>query len=172
MAQLNSTTINGTLTINGVNIFLAMYPVGAIYMSTVNTNPSNYFGGTWVAWGSGRVPVGVNTGDSNFSKVEKTGGASTHTLTAAQIPAHTHGSKTLTGKIPSQVFYGAQTAATNGIVSSTIHSKRQYKADGTSDNAWANITINATHEHASVGGSGAHNNLQPYITCYMWKRTA
>ena len=38
MAQLNSTTINGTLTINGVNIFLAMYPVGAIYMSTVNTN--------------------------------------------------------------------------------------------------------------------------------------
>lgn len=172
MAQLNSTTINGTLTINGVNIFLAMYPVGAIYMSTVNTNPSNYFGGTWVAWGSGRVPVGVNTGDSNFSTVEKTGGASTHTLTTAQIPAHTHGSKSLTGQIPNHIFYGGQSNGSNGIVSATIYSKRQYAADGTSNNGWATISINATHEHTSVGGSGAHNNLQPYITCYMWKRTA
>lgn len=35
-----------------------MYPVGSIYLSVKNTNPSTYFGGTWVAWGSGRVPVG------------------------------------------------------------------------------------------------------------------
>ena len=54
-----------------------MYPVGSIYMSTSSTNPSTYFGGTWVAWGSGRVPVGINTSDSNFNTVEKTGGAST-----------------------------------------------------------------------------------------------
>ena len=89
-------------------------------MSTVNTNPSNYFGGTWVAWGSGRVPVGVNTGDSNFSTVEKTGGASTHTLTAAQIPAHTHGRKSLTGKFWN---YAGQdksyTGTANGICSMT-----------------------------------------------------
>ena len=51
-----------------------MYPVGSIYMSTKSTNPSTYFGGTWVAWGSGRVPVGINTSDSNFNTVEKTGG--------------------------------------------------------------------------------------------------
>lgn len=51
-----------------------MYPVGSIYMSVVNTNPASYFGGTWVAWGSGRVPVGINTADANFNTVEKTGG--------------------------------------------------------------------------------------------------
>lgn len=175
MAQLNSTTINGTLTINGVNIFLAMYPVGAIYMSTVNMNPSNYFGGSWVAWGSGRVPVGVNPGDSNFSTAEKTGGASTHTLTTAQIPAHTHGSKTLTGKFWN---YAGQdktyTGAANGICSmtSTDSSAPYPTSKSTVSGKDDTLYIDATHEHISVGGSGAHNNLQPYITCYMWKRKA
>ena len=67
-----------------------MYPVGSIYFSVKNENPSSKFGGTWVAWGSGRVPVGVNSSDGNFNSVEKTGGASTVTLTTAQIPKHTH----------------------------------------------------------------------------------
>lgn len=168
----NDFNFNVPVSINGINLFELIYPVGAIYMSTVNTNPSNYFGGTWEAWGSGRVPVGVNTSDSNFNTVEKTGGASTHTLTTAQIPAHTHGSKSLTGQIPNHVFYGGQSNGSNGIVSATIYSKRQYAADGTSNNGWATISINATHEHTSVGGGQAHNNLQPYITCYMWKRIA
>ena len=43
-----------------------MYPVGSIYLSVKNENPSTKFGGTWVAWGSGRVPVGVNSSDSSF----------------------------------------------------------------------------------------------------------
>lgn len=54
-------------------IFNLIYPVGSIYISVVATNPSTYFGGTWVAWGSGRVPVGINTSDSDFKTVEKTG---------------------------------------------------------------------------------------------------
>lgn len=175
MAQLNSTTINGTLTINGVNIFLAMYPVGAIYMSTVNTNPSNYFGGTWAAWGSGRVPVGVNTGDSNFSTVEKTGGASTHTLTTAQIPAHTHGSKSLTGKFWNYAGQDSSyTGTASGICSmtSTDSSAPYPSSKSTASGKNDTLYINATHEHTSVGSGSAHNNLQPYITCYMWKRTA
>ena len=47
-----------------------VYPVGSIYMSVNNTNPTSLFGGTWVAWGSGRVPIGVNTSDSDFNAVE------------------------------------------------------------------------------------------------------
>lgn len=85
-------------------IRLAAYPVGSIYMSVNNTNPSTLFGGTWVAWGSGKVPVGVDTSDTDFDTVEKTGGAKSHsytpagtndgtTLSAAQcgVPAHSHG---------------------------------------------------------------------------------
>lgn len=67
-----------------------MYPVGSIYMSVSSTNPSTYFGGTWTAWGTGRVPVGVNANDTNFATVEKTGGAATVILTTAQMPSHTH----------------------------------------------------------------------------------
>ena len=42
---------------------LAMYPVGSIYLSTSSTNPSNFIGGTWVAYGQGRTLVGVGTSD-------------------------------------------------------------------------------------------------------------
>lgn len=69
-----------------------LYPVGSIYMSTVATNPGVGMGGTWVAWGSGRVPVGFDAADTDFNASEKTGGAKTHTLTAAQsgLPSHNH----------------------------------------------------------------------------------
>lgn len=56
-----------------------IYPVGSIYMSVNSENPSTLFGGTWVSWGSGRVPVGVNTSDSNFNTVEKPGGSGFYT---------------------------------------------------------------------------------------------
>lgn len=69
-----------------------LYPIGVIYMSTVDTNPALIFGGSWSVWGKGRVPVGVDELDSDFNLVEKVGGAKTHTLTAAQsgLPAHNH----------------------------------------------------------------------------------
>ncbi len=54
-------------------IFKLIYPVGSIYLSVKKTNPGTLFGGTWVSWGSGRVPVGVNTNDSDFKTVERTG---------------------------------------------------------------------------------------------------
>lgn len=73
------------------------YPVGAIYMSVSSTSPATLFGGTWVSWGAGRVPVSVNTSDSLFNTAEKTGGykdaivvAHTHTLVHTHTMAHTH----------------------------------------------------------------------------------
>lgn len=124
-------------------IWQRIYPIGAIYMSASNINPEELFGGTWVEWGSGRVPVGVNTGDNNFNTVEKTGGASTHTLTIAQIPAHSH-------------------------------NMNARLASGTATGWHVDIQNTAAQiiSTASAGGGQAHNNLQPYITCYMWKRTA
>lgn len=156
-----------------------MYPVGSIYMSVNNTNPSAYFGGTWVAWGSGRVPVGVNTSDSNFNTVEKTGGASTVTLTASQMPSHTH---TFTGSSATTSSAGAHThnvgRDTDGGSGSSrymVHSAGVSGAGGTSPTSSAGAhthTVTAKGTNASTGGGGSHNNLQPYITCYMWKRTA
>ena len=71
-----NTKFTGNLTINNKTIFDLVYPVGSIYMSINSTNPANFFGGTWMQWGAGRVPVCVNTSNSNFNTVEKTGGSS------------------------------------------------------------------------------------------------
>lgn len=120
-----------------------VYPIGSIYLSVNNTNPSKYFGGTWVSWGTGRVPVGVDTSQSEFNTVEKTGGSK-------YLQEHEH-SKT-TGLYKYEYSYGIDGQVYKGT------SKLQ---DIT---VWSGKVSGVT-----TGNSG---NLQPYITCYMWKRTA
>lgn len=120
-----------------------VYPIGSILMSVKNTNPSNYLGGTWVAWGSGRVAVGVNTSDSSFSTVEKTGGEKSVVLGENHLPM----------------------GVSTDFWRPSGESGAAYE---NGDPTWA--IAGATHTGRSH--SQAHNNLQPYITCYMWKRTA
>lgn len=127
-------------------LFLLMHPVGCIYMSTSSVSPQTTFGGTWIRWGNGRVPVGVDSSDNNFNTVEKTGGEKQHTLTINEIPSHNH---------------------------------NMYKSDdqrnSDTGNNWFNqgVNISTLNEKTSnTGEDEPHNNLQPYITCYMWKRTA
>ena len=131
-----------SLDVNGEHIFLTVHPVGAIYMSVSPVNPGTLFGGTWVAWGVGRVPVGVDTGQTEFNTVEKTGG---HKL----LQAHTHTSQ--------RDFYAFQNTGYGAT-------------EGAGANRWSGLSADNTLT-ASTGG-GNSQNLQPYITCYMWKRTA
>jgi len=144
-ADLTTIYSKGTTTLKTLIVNL-VYPVGAIYLSINSTSPATLFGGTWVAWGSGRVPIGINTRDTDFSTVEKTGGAKTHTLNVNEMPSHNH-------DIVAKIATGM------GIYDLTFGN---VQANGQTYN-W--IAKNA-------GGGQAHNNLQPYITCYMWKRTA
>lgn len=124
-----------------------VYPVGSIYMSVNNTNPGTLFGGTWVAWGSGRVPVGVDTSDSDFSTIEKTGGEKTHELSINEMPSHTHAN------------YAKRTNVTINSSGNTIISCHSSNTGASTGN---NI--------GKTGSNAPHNNIQPYITCYMWKR--
>ena len=114
----------------------SIFPIGSIYMSVTNTNPSNSFGGTWVLWGQGRVPIGVDTSQSEFNSVEKTGGAKIST----QINT---GSSSYGYTLSSQAGYNDRTLVGSSSYGSTHDEKS------------ADISL-----------------LQPYITCYMWKRTA
>ena len=127
--------------------FQLMHPVGSIYMTTIETNPSEIFGfGTWELWGAGRVPVGVDTTQTEFNVVEKTGGAKTHTLTLQEMPKHTH----------DLAKYWATAEGGNAAMGSNATGKSATNSNGI----------------GNTGNSQPHNNLQPYITCYMFKRTA
>ena len=128
----------------------SLYPIGSIYTNATNaTNPSTLIGfGTWVAFGAGKVPVGIDSGDTDFDTAEETGGSKTHTLTISEMPSHDHNAK---------AYGNGQGSVGSGYLG---------VADTTSINGQGRQSID--HE----GGGQAHNNLQPYIVVYMWKRTA
>tara|TARA_Y100000401_G_scaffold111563_1_gene109948 strand:- start:269 stop:865 length:597 start_codon:yes stop_codon:yes gene_type:complete len=140
------TTEANTITNDGnvVTTLQKVYPIGSIYINATNsTNPGTLLGfGTWTAFGAGRVPVGINDSDTDFDTAEETGGAKTHQLTISELPAHTH-----------------------NVTMSTSDSDNDFLSEG-------NNTGTSTFTTSSTGGDQAHNNLQPYIVVYMWKRTA
>lgn len=132
------------------------YPVGTIYFNASNnTNPGSLLGfGTWVAWGSGRVPVGVDAAQTEFDTAEETGGSKTNTLSVANLPPHAH-------RVYSE--WG-----TNANLNQAAGSGNYLQVAG--PNAGTHALVNGSSE--TIGSGTAVNNLQPYITVYMWKRTA
>ena len=142
-------TCTGTITIgsNTATTLQAVYPVGSIYINAaVTTNPATLLGfGTWTAFGTGRVIVGYNASDTDFDALQETGGAKTHTLTTAEMPSHTH------------------TSSLRGNGEDELQN-----IPSASDNTDPSLTMTT----AATGGGGAHNNVQPYIVAYMWRRTA
>lgn len=179
ISQQNPPLTNSQINSVRKNLLNIIYPVGSIYISTNSTNPQNIWGGTWSQI-QGRFLLGAS---STYS-AGTTGGAATVTLTTAQIPAHTHGSKTLTGYTHARRFGGANNydiigvGTTSGIISKTgvtwagNHGQLSTGATTVSNPIVDNITVNATHEHTSVGSGQAHNNMPPYLAVYMWQRTA
>jgi len=137
-----------------------LYPVGSIYINAgVTTNPATLLGfGTWVAFGAGRVMVGLDAGDALFDALEETGGSKD-----AIVVSHTH-SVTDPGHNHSVVIQSESTDdidyANTGV---PYLSNRSTTTTGT---ATTGISI------ASAGVSGTNANVQPYITVAMWKRTA
>ena len=120
-----------------------VYPVGAVYISMNQTSPQTLFGGTWTQI-QGRFLIGASTAYPAGS----TGGEATHTLTASEIPDHTHSFK-----------YTGQSATTG------VNAIRLYQAASNQYNAYSG------GQSSSCGGQ-AHNNIPPYMAVYMWYRTA
>lgn len=164
-----------------------LFPVGSIYTNATNaTDPATLLGfGTWTQFAQGRVPVGIQAGDSDFDTALETGGTKTVSLTEAQNGTHGH-----------VVDPPATWSTNNGYHSHGVPWRFIRDIGGNSGNLrqtgggapmpWQNLStvpIDAAGDHAHLtdiapfwsanSGSGqAHNNLQPYIVVYMWRRTA
>ena len=175
---------------------LAAYPVGAVYISFTDTDPGQLFGGTWEPLNEGRVLIGAN---STYA-VGSTGGESTHKLTVNEMPSHNHGgsfsgsgSTSSSGGHTHYLF--ANISSAPGVNSAVvINSSQQAAATAYGNNYLENYTIKGVGNSANVGrssSSGSHthtfsdsgninsnggdtafNLMQPYIACYMWRRTA
>lgn len=124
-----------------------VYPVGSIYMSVNSTNPKNLFGGTWEQI-QGKFLFGMNSSYPAGS----TGGEITHKLTTDEMPTHAH--------------YMA--AGNSGAPDTWTPDAGSYLVDSVTENKhtwWAQIGMN------EAGGGAAHNNMPPYLSVYIWKRT-
>lgn len=129
-----------------------VYPVGSVYVNVSDdTNPGTLFGvGTWVRIGQGRVLIGEGEGtDENGDDVTfdigDTGGEYEHTLTVPELPSHNH----------------------------TVRRDEIGSGDGYSLTRTGNTDESlVSDEIGFTGSSQSHNNIQPYLTVYMWSRTA
>ena len=139
------------------NMVNLIYPVGSIYISTNSTNPNALFGvGTWE-----QVQGRFLLGQSSSYAAGSTGGEATHTLTEAEMPKHVH-------KLSLNWTSGGS-ASTSGGEPWAIE-----MTSGTGDGVgtWPYGTDSGASGFGYTGNSQAHNNMPPYLSVYIWKRTA
>lgn len=156
---------------------LSAWPIGSVYISVDINNPSTKLGGgTWAVFATGQTLVGVSTGETEFNSVMKTGGAKAVTLTALQsgLRQHNH-TATAAGSFSGGAGYNSVPTAYYSLANYALTLGSDY---ATRVMVWNNTTEGG-HGHAitvqnqaALAAQDAHTNLQPYVTVYMWRRTA
>ena len=162
-----ASTAAGAASALAVEIGKLLYPVGSIYNNiSVSTNPATLLGfGTWVAI-TGRVIVGLDSGNAAFDTVGETGGSAD-----AIVVSHTH---SITDPTHSHTVLSADGYKLGTLPSSEATARQISNGDlGVKGNFYsasaASTGITATN---SSGSSATNANLQPYVVAYVWKRTA
>lgn len=151
-----TTGVQGTLPVaNGgtgltslASLYALIYPVGSVYINASDsTSPATLFGfGTWSALGAGKVIVGIDSGDTDFDTIGETGGSKTS--------AHTH---TISRDGYGVLQFGS--GASEGMIGAASNQGNDYSAQ-------------AINTATLTSSSSAPSVVQPYVVCYVWKRTA
>lgn len=184
---VDAATARNTLEIQtSKDIINIIYPVGSVITLTNDTDPNElYQGTTWVKMDAGRVLVSSGTYTENGTtytyNLGDKGGEAKHQSTIEEMPSHGHavsisyanlqGSMTNTD---ANSLTGGVNTGVSGIISKST-AWGHYGGPASGGGVTAGININASHGHnASIGnsgGSGAHENRQPYTVVNRWRRT-
>lgn len=158
----------------------AQIPVGGLYFSGSDDTPATTLGyGTWVAHAEGRAIVGVGANGESTWAVDEERGEEEHLLLEATMPAHVH--------LISEITDGVAESA--GAHTHSYEDKGEFSGAGTIANTSGfglgdttrTTASNGAHTHsvtipqrntAAKGGTQPHNNIQPSIGVYVWRRTA
>lgn len=145
---------------------LDAHPVGSYYWSNDSTSPSTLFGGTWEALPPGYTLIAQGSGSDSFGSFTYTAGQKygerKHQLTTDEMPSHNH-----IDHIYNKNDETGKSAISGGYLSYAVlkWSDTTFATAGGSTGDPCGITSN-------TGGNAAHNNIQPSIGAYGWKRTA
>lgn len=166
----NKTSFNTEvpLYVEGKSLLDMIHPVGSIYLTLDNTNPSTLFGGTWEQISQGRTLLGAGTpvqnnysGFGNLTNTELTynfggagsmGGEYSHQLSISEMPNHSH-----------NIYSDNSNSIVVGGGSSGYYGNAGVDTSGESY-ALKVLSVDNT------GGNSRHNNIQPYFVVYIWKR--
>jgi microcystin-dependent protein len=182
--------VSATVTrITGRNPALAAWPVNSVFLGYTSTSPATLLGGgTWVQIAQGQMLVGQNPADVDFDTVGDTGGEKSHVLTNTELPTHQHNAVTPDGTLLANTsgaghnhnmgFQYAQTTTATGSAYRVTDIQNAAGGGGTAGTAVVSSS-GSSHQHdvqghtaSSAGGGLGHNNMPPYLTVYMWRRTA
>ena len=144
---------------------LAAHPVGSIYLTMTADNPALTIGGTWTRICKGYMLVGVNEIDPDFKTPGKYGGEKVHYLTESEMPAHRHDMEYTTDSGATWTPAGASWGRYSDVAQSVNELYHGVTNKVENYTAW--------WMRMSTAGEGtAHNNMPPYVACYMWQRIA
>ena len=152
-----------------LNLAIQVFKVGSIYTTTTNENPRVTFGyGTWERFGRGRTLVGFTDEVSNsipeWTKIaNREFGSYDHKLTVEELPSHKHSSDNIYNKFGSNSSESGKETIGSGDFDRDL---QEYGVGQMSPIDWQAAT------ERFVGGNRPHNNVQPSLVVYFWKRTA
>lgn len=159
IANINKVTAGDMNEIKQVVNSLAnlFFPIKKVVIFNDNDDHSNYLGFTWERIASGKMLVGIDSADTDFNTIGKTGGEKEHTLTINEMPAHSH-------KLQGNTNIVFDESSTYPYLLASA--KRGYTI-GDSVVFGSDYTINDT---TTKGGGQSHNNMPPYQVVALWQR--
>ena len=175
---LNDEITDGAAKFKVYDVGLQSLPVGSIYQSTIATSPENLFGGTWEAMPAGRVLLAQGESDWGTTyEAGSTGGEATHQLTVGEMPSHNHNASTNNVNQNGTIDWlqAGKDYSFSGVFATSSKKKGANVGNGESTGVW-NCVFDSSHSHTvainNTGSNQTHNNMQPYLSVYIWKRTA